>query len=90
MKGDIKMKKIVFAIAIVLTFGLTANAQGRDGFFNDWGNNDYNRSIDYNVFPAVLGGELGNLQGNQDAPLGTGLLVLTALGAGYAVARKKR
>lgn len=38
MKGDIKMKKIVFAIAIVLTFGLTANAQGRDGFFNDWGN----------------------------------------------------
>ena len=29
------MKKIVFAIAIVLTMGLTANAQ-RDGFFNDW------------------------------------------------------
>ena len=34
------MKKILLAIAIVLTMGLGANAQyfnsGRDGFFNDW------------------------------------------------------
>ena len=89
MKGDIKMKKILFAIVIVMMLGFTANAQGRDSFFNDWDNNS-NRSVGDGVFPAVLGGELGNLEGNQDAPLGTGLLILTALGAGYAVARKKK
>ena len=83
------MKKILFAIAIVLTLGLTANAQGKkDSFFTDWDNNSWNRESD--VFPAIMGGTLGGLNGNQDAPLGSGLLVLTALGAGYAVARKKR
>ena len=89
MKGEIKMKKILFAITIVMMLGFTANAQGRDSFFNDWDNNS-NRSVDDGVFPAVLGGELGGLTGNQDAPLGTGLLILTVLGAGYAVARKKK
>ena len=89
MKGEIKMKKILFAIAIVLMLGLSANAQGKkDAFFTDWDNNSFNRDPD--PFPAVLGGQLGGLNGDQDAPLGSGLLVLTALGAGYAVARKKR
>jgi len=92
MKGEIKMKKILFAIAIVMMLGLTANAQGKnDSFFSSgWDNDDYNRGISNGVFPAVLGGTLGNLEGDQPAPLGTGLMVLTALGAGYAVARKKR
>lgn len=31
----------------------------------------------------------GESYGDQPAPLGSGLLVLTALGAGYAVLRKK-
>ena len=92
MKGEIKMKKILFAIAIVMMLGLTANAQGKkDAFFNSgWDNDDYNRGTGNSVFPAVLGGQLGGLTGDQNAPLGTGILVLTALGAGYAVARKKR
>ena len=90
MKGEIKMKKILFAIAIVLMLGISANAQGKnDAFFNDW-DNSYNGNRDPDPFPAILGGTLGNLQGDQDAPLGSGLLVLTALGAGYAVARRKR
>ncbi len=81
------MKKILFAIAIVLTICLTANAQGRDGFFSNWNNGYDNRTGDDR--PTVLGGELGGLQGNQDAPLGSGLLILTALGAGYAISRKR-
>ena len=90
MKGENKMKKILFAIAIVLTLSLSANAQGKkDAFFNDWDNSN-NRGIDDDIFPVLMGGELGGLTGNQDAPLGSGLLVLTALGAGYAVARKNR
>ena len=80
------MKKILFAIAIVLTIGLTANAQGRDGFFSNYDNGYGNREVSDPtvVFPNH------NTTEDPDAPLGSGLLVLTALGAGYAVARKKR
>ena len=81
------MKKILFAIAIVLTLGLTANAQGRDGFFGMSDNDSYNdRTVDDPTF--MLPNHFEST--DNDAPLGTGLLVLTALGAGYAVARKRR
>ena len=78
------MKKILFTIVLTITLGLTASAQ-RDGFFNDYKNDDIYRTIDDNlVLPNAHGS--GN---DYAAPLGSGLLVLTALGAGYAVARKR-
>ena len=85
------MKKILFAIAIVLTIGLTANAQSKnDAFFTDWSNDDLNdRTSIISILPAIPSGGLG-IDENSGAPLGSGLLVLTALGAGYAVARKNR
>ena len=84
------MKKIFFAIAIVLTIGLTANAQNKhDAFVSDWSASDYNR-LGGSVFPAILSGQLGELNGDINAPLGSGLLVLTALGAGYALAKKRK
>ena len=50
MKGEFKMKKILFTIAIVLTLGLTANAQGKnDGFFKDW-DSDWTRSSEVRPF----------------------------------------
>ena len=88
------MKKILLAIALVLTIGLGANAQrGGDGFFNNW--NDVGNGLDnYNEFDNGLRdggpGTPGHGGGDQPAPLGSGLLVLTALGAGYAVARRKK
>ena len=80
------MKKFIIALAIVLSVGLTANAQ-RDGFFNDW--DDYSNGLDRDdiTMPTLPG---HGLSGNQDAPLGSGLLILTAMGAGYAIARRKR
>lgn len=80
------MKKILIAIAIVLTIGFSANAQGRDGFFSTYDNDNYE-----NRDPVSLSLNFPNHFDNtdNDAPLGSGLLVLTALGAGYAVARKK-
>ena len=85
------MKKILFAIAIVLTVGLTANAQGRDGFFSNYDNGygDRTGASEFDL-AAPIHGNGGYASGTGDAPLGSGLLVLTALGAGYAVARKKR
>ena len=82
------MKKIIFAIAIVLTIGFTANAQN-DSFVDweaDWGN----RTSGY--MPGLPAGALGisNNINAEPTPLGSGLLVLTALGAGYAVAKKRK
>lgn len=85
------MKKILFAIAIVLTIGFSANAQGRDGFFSSYDNGYSNREVS-DPTSGDFGLNFPNHFQNYDteAPLGSGLLILTALGAGYAVARKKR
>ena len=83
------MKKILFAIAITMMFGFAASAQS-DSFFKNTYNDYGNRSAASFDTPTVPSGNLGGISGNPDAPLGSGLLVLTALGAGYAVARKKR
>ena len=85
------MKKILFAIAIVLMIGFTANAQrsGRDGFFNDWDDvsNGLDRTSigDLPTLPTSHG-----ITDDVSAPLGSGLLVLTALGAGYALTKKRK
>ena len=82
------MKKILFAIAIVMMMGYAANAQ--DSFFkwND-SDNELNRAIIDDADPFALPVYHG-ADNNPDAPLGSGLVILTALGAGYAVYRKKR
>lgn len=86
------MKKILFAITLVMTMGICASAQN-DGFFTNWNNMDDNRTGSGigigDITPANPGGEIGEYSNDQQAPLGTGLLILTALGAGYALARKK-
>ena len=68
-----------------MAFG--ANAQS-NAFFK-WNNadNETYRDIDNGIsfaLPAAHGYEYDN-----EAPLGTGLLILTALGAGYAIKRRK-
>ena len=80
------MKKILFAIAFVMMM-VIANAQS-DGWFrsNDGGFIDRGETPD----PAI---SLPNAHGkidDQGTPLGSGLIILGALGAGYAVARRKR
>ena len=85
------MKRLILAIALVMALGLGANAQ-RDSYFNDW--DDVGNGLDkINTFdngfrdPGLPGGHGG---GDTPAPLGSGIAVLTMLGAGYAVARRKR
>ena len=88
------MKKIIFAIALIITIGFTANAQrGGDGFFNNW--DDVGNGLDkFDDFDNGLRGggpgTPGHGGGDQPAPLGSGLVILSALGAGYAVAKRKR
>jgi len=84
------MKKILFAIVLTITLGLTASAQ-RDGFFSNW--DDYGNGFDRtgigNEIGFVLPASHGNGLDTPSAPLGSGLLIFTALGAGYAVSRRR-
>ena len=85
------MKKILLTV-LVLTMVLGASAQ-TDGFFKDGGSSDnYNRSGSGSdpALPRLPGYGVGATDNDQGAPLGSGLLVLTALGAGYAVSRRKK
>ena len=78
------MKKILFAIAFVMVMGLTASAQS-DGWFKASGDDSYNERNASFGLPTEHG-----LTTDAPAPLGEGLLILTAMGAGYAIARRKR
>ena len=82
------MKKILLTIAIVI-LGFVANAQnGLDAYTVDWGGNGV-REISNPLVLTLPGTNIGDTV-NANAPLGSGLLILTALGAGYAVARKRK
>ena len=80
------MKKILFAIAFVMVMVLGANAQS-DGWFKASGD-DYSQRTGTDI-------TLPNAHGLTDdqtgaVPVGSGLIILTAMGVGYAVARMKR
>ena len=83
------MKKIILALALVMTMGFGAKAQFGlgDAFFNDWATSDLIRSG--GLLLPMLPGEHGLLN-DTPAPLGSGLFILGALGAGYAVAKRRR
>ena len=76
------MKKTLLTIAITLGLITGAMAQS-DGFFNSYSMDNMRNDTDLPELPN------GGLTGNQSTPLGGGLLILTALGAGYAVAKRK-
>ena len=79
------MKKTLLTIAITLGLTIGATAQS-DGFFNSYSVDDGSRSDESQDLPTLpQGGQIGDCP----APLGTGLLILTALGAGYAVAKRR-
>ena len=85
------MKKILFAIALVIMLGFTASAQrGTDGFFGSYYDDSYgNRGIGDLSLPT-LQNEMSSDPTPDPTPLGSGLLIMTALGAGYVVYRKQR
>lgn len=80
------MKKILLTIVVIMTISLSTNAQS-DGFFrtNNFDDFDYRSG-------SGIGGEIGfalpsghGYENDTNSPLGSGLLILTALGAGYAI-----
>ena len=76
------MKKILFTMA--MTLGLTIGAMAQtDSFFNSYSTDDMRNGTDLPELPN--GGQMGE----QPTPLGSGLLILTALGAGYAALKRR-
>ncbi len=80
------MKRIVLSIALVLTLGLSVNAQS-DGFFKSTYQDANEEARAGSALPGVPG-----FGGNEDkpAPLGSGLLLLAGMGAAYALRRKNK
>ena len=85
------MKKIILTFAVVIAMGISAVAQ--DGFFRSDAGGYVDRSGEESgisgVTPNLVGGYVGKSDSDAPAPLGSGLLILTALGAGYAVTRRR-
>ena len=81
------MKKFLLSI-FILTLSLTASAQSYNDSFVDWTDSDVNRTA--NEWAIILPTTHFTGTDQNGSPLGSGLLVLTALGAGYAAARKRK
>lgn len=86
------MKKILFAIAIVIMMTVGANAQA-DHFFSESGNAFWGEDRSVGGLPQIpYDDNIGALSGDIPAqvPVGSGLLVLAALGGAYAITRRKQ
>ncbi|MBR6439146.1 MAG: hypothetical protein IKS65_08195 [Bacteroidales bacterium] len=81
-----KAKAFVMAVAIVASLLLPVNSNGQtrmDGFFSSYDDDNTNRTgWDFNVTNQGFG------QTNE-SPLGSGLIIMTIAGAGYAFLKKK-
>lgn len=96
------MKKILLVFVLVLSMGLDMIAQPNGGFFKNNYNDDHNRHglfngnndnrdrlIDINGILGLPSDQIGSTN-NSPAPVGSGLLILTALGIGYSIQKRKR
>ena len=88
------MKKLALTIAIVLGFGLTSFADPNGGGlfqrgltpdeeYYGLGYYNINRDVDMPMLPTH------GQEGNANAPLGTGIALLTAFGAAYLVGKRR-
>lgn len=94
-----RMKKLLYILPMVtvLMLPLTINAQwGKsDGWFND--NNNLYNDRGGGSYVITFGGSspgdsnsITNQTFDQPLPLGSGLIVLTAAGAGYALLKRRK
>lgn len=77
------MKKVIVTLVMILGLGASVSAQS-DAFFTQ-NFSEYREAVDTET-PRLPNHALIT---NQDAPVGTGLLLLAGMGLGYAVLRKK-
>ena len=81
------MKKLALTIAIVLGLSMTTFADG-GGLFLRGEKIEENGNAPFRGGTPGLPGHGGT--GNADAPLGTGIAIMTALGAAYLVGKRRK
>ena len=88
------MKKLTITLTIILGMAMTGFAQ--DGMFHRANSGDNGNAVYESkggMFrenePLTPGLPTHGLGTNQDAPLGSGIVMLLSLGAAYAVAKKR-
>ena len=93
------MKKLTITLALVLGLAMTSFAQGGSMFHRENSGDNGNAVYqDRSYFSKDGNGSLLSTPGlpghggnsNADAPLGSGIAMLTALGAAYLVGKKRR
>ncbi len=89
MKTKKTLKALVLSLAMAIGMLLPATMQAQtDGFFRG-GNDNYENRGDVTI-PGNDESGISNYGIGETVPLGSGLLILTAVGAGYAISRRKR
>lgn len=87
---NLKEFVIFMATVLVLLLPTRTNAQTRtDGFFSASATETYNNR-DLSITDGFLGASNQTFGQNEETPLGSGLLIMLAAGAGYAAMRRKR
>ncbi len=82
------MKKLIMAIAILLGLSLTTFANPNGGGVFGRGESTDQGNRESNLFAPKLPQHGQN--GNQPAPLGGGIMVLTTLGAAYLIGKRRK
>lgn len=84
------MKKIYLTLVLTIAMGCNVFAQRSDGFFNYNDNDPYSRIDDApNGLLNMPSKPLGATS-NESAPIGNGLIILTALGAAYTIKKRRK
>lgn len=82
------MKKLIITIAIVLGLGLTSYASPNGGGVLGRGKSTDQGNRESTLFAPKLPAH--GQDNNQSAPLGSGVVVLTALGTAYLIGKRRK
>ena len=86
------MKKLIITTAIILGIGLTSFAQGGNMFHRNNGDGSSyfaEKSTGMRDGTLTPGLPTHGLSDNQNAPLGSGIVLLAGLGAAYLVGKRR-
>lgn len=95
MKKNKKMSALVLSLAMTALLALPTVAKAQGSLFGYETAGQYNDASDQNGSRGLMGvqsGESGLTTQNlgETVPVGCGLLILTAAGAGYVLAKKRK
>lgn len=81
------MKKLVIALALILGLSFGTQSYGQNGGLFSKGSDATLTENNDDRYPGLPG---HNLNGNQPAPVGSGLLLLMGMGAAYAASKRRK